>query len=564
MYQVSGFKVASVIFMLSMILILVACSGDDASSDNAITLSDGSKMYTDKNISIPMRDGVRLSANIYRPARNGKFPVLGAMTPYDKDWLAVEYTPEDGVIEVSEHATFEQLDPDFWVANDYVVVSIDTRGSNLSEGELAVFTDQEAEDYYDAIEWLAVQGWSNGNIGLGGVSYMAVNQWKVAALNPPSLKAIMPWEGFTDLYRDAAYHGGIPEVEFLPIWWKYRVLENKNATAKDPNLPLQVANQPLLGKGDFYEKLTPQNLDRISVPAYVAASWPDHGLHTRGTLLGFENIGSENKWLEIHGRKKWEYFYSAETEFRQLQFFDYFLAEKNNGMLDVPRLRYELRSKYYEGETKTASDWPLPHTNIEELYLDAENGTLNTNVPNNSKEVSYFADKNADPELIGKSQQATFRHTFSIATEITGGMNLILWVSVDGANDTDFFVGVQKLDSDGKPVYFEGNREENGLVANGWLRASHRALDKDKSTPITPFHLHTKEEKLSANDIVPVEIEILPSSTYFNALETIEIIIQGVDLKNSGVVHESISEGKVTIYTGEQYPSRIAFPVNVN
>jgi uncharacterized protein len=80
----------------------------------------------------------------------------------------------------------------------------------------------DAQDYYDLIEWVASQPWCMGRIGLMGVSYLAMSQWRVAALKPPHLREIVPWAGVTDLYREFAFHGGIPETRFIPIWFRVR------------------------------------------------------------------------------------------------------------------------------------------------------------------------------------------------------------------------------------------------------------------------------------------------------------------------------------------------------
>ena len=141
-----------------------------------------------------------------------------------------------------------------------------------------------------------------------------MSQWYVAALNPPHLKAIMPAEGLTDMYRDVMRHGGIPAV-FAEPWMEYRVRRVKNPEAmlvRDP--AVGAVEHPL--DGAYWQAWVP-GLTNISVPAYVIASWPDHGLHTRGTLIGLERISSEQKWLEVHGRKKWEHYYSRESLERQ-------------------------------------------------------------------------------------------------------------------------------------------------------------------------------------------------------------------------------------------------------
>lgn len=226
-------------------------------------------------------------------------------------------------------------------------------------------------------------------------------------------------------------------------------------------------------------------------------------------------------------------------------------------MLDVPRVSYELRSGYYEGETKTADDWPLPQTRITTLYLDANTADILASPVSSAGVASYTTDATVAPETISEGNRATFSYTFSEDTEVTGGMNLILWVSADESDDTDFFVGIQKWNSDNDVVYFHGNDTEEGQVANGWLRLSHRATDPAKSTELRPYHVHTSEEKVSAGEVVPIDIEILPSSTFFAAGDQLKVVIQGIDMLESGMEHESISTGKVSIYTGGDRPSRL-------
>ncbi len=179
-----------------------------------------------------------------------------------------------------------------------------------SQGKVNLFEDGEAEDYYDAIEWAGTQEWSSGNVGLNGVSYYGISQWKVAAMNPPHLKAIIPWEGLTDLYRDGTYHGGISST-FIDGWFNYRILKNlssENTGYRDLQTEIDAGH---LATAQIYKDVNIlENLSEITIPAYVAVSIQDHGLHTRGTITGFQKISSTNKWLELHGRKKWEYYYS--------------------------------------------------------------------------------------------------------------------------------------------------------------------------------------------------------------------------------------------------------------
>ena len=111
---------------------------------------------------------------------------------------------------------WETVNPHWWVPRGYAAVRVDGRGSGKSPGQCEPWSLAESIDFYDAIEWAAAQPWCSGKIGLLGISYFAINQWFVANHQPPSLKAIIPWEGFADLYRDALFHGGILSL-FMPF-----------------------------------------------------------------------------------------------------------------------------------------------------------------------------------------------------------------------------------------------------------------------------------------------------------------------------------------------------------
>ena len=183
-------------------------------------------IVTVRDLAVPMRDGVHLFANLYRPTAERPHPVIMSVTPYGKDKLPDRLANffmrlsgvKFGKLNCSRLTGFESPDPVYWVQQGYAVVQADVRGMHKSEGQAGVLRQQDAEDYYDLIEWAASQPWCTGRVGLMGVSYLAMSQWYVAALKPPHLRAIVPWEGVTDLYRELAFHGGIPETKFVPLW----------------------------------------------------------------------------------------------------------------------------------------------------------------------------------------------------------------------------------------------------------------------------------------------------------------------------------------------------------
>ncbi|MEO7124244.1 MAG: CocE/NonD family hydrolase, partial [Lacisediminihabitans sp.] len=254
-------------------------------------------LVQERDVAVAMRDGVKLRLNLFRPAGNGPFPVLMSAHPYSKDALpkkkgrgwsfALQYRimNQPAPVRFSELTSWEAPDPAWWVAQGYAVINADTRGAGHSEGTGDLLSDQEALDYYDLIEWAAARPWSSGNVGLLGVSYLALSQYKVAALNPPSLKAICPWEGFTDIYRDFCTPGGIAEDGFTRIW-----LYQSNRIARlHKNIGVERRDHPL--QDAWWQSITP-DLASIRVPILVCTSFSDNNVHSIGSMRVFDEAGS--------------------------------------------------------------------------------------------------------------------------------------------------------------------------------------------------------------------------------------------------------------------------------
>jgi uncharacterized protein len=185
------------------------------------------------DVKIPLRDGAFIYADVFRPAREGKYPPVLAMTIYgkafghecicnskqaeEKEELEDRYFSgnPDGL----QFENWETINTQDWVPQGYVAIRIDTRGSCKSPGTVDSLSLQEAKDYYDAIEWAAQQPWSNGNVGLWGMSYTAMNQPNVASLQPPHLKAMVSNATDTASYKEVLYNGGILNEEDWTGWW---------------------------------------------------------------------------------------------------------------------------------------------------------------------------------------------------------------------------------------------------------------------------------------------------------------------------------------------------------
>ena len=522
---------------------------------------------TENDTPIPMRDGIKLAANIYRPEKPGKYPVIMAFTGFGKDGFWAErhfgwqVAYEPGSPTLTGSTTFEANDPAYWVPHEYVVIIVDPRGFGSSPGQMPIaeldgavgehaliYQGMWARDMYDAIEWAGTQEWSNGNVGLSGVSILGFSQWRVAGLNPPHLKAINPWEAMTDFYRDVMFPGGIPETKFTrhigesmstrkPAW--------PGPEKEDPPAPVEKEEDEFLGE--------------ITVPTLICGTWADHGVHTRGSFRAFRKISSEHKWLYTHGRQKWAEFYASEARaFRKL-FFDCFLKGIDERILRLPRMRLEVRENLNAYTVRWEDEFPLSRTQYKELYLDATDRRLKFSSNNHKGKVTYDStDGNAE-----------FVFTFEEDTELTGYLSLKLWVSSNESNDMDLFITVRKVDRNGHQVLFDNCHVPGKWpMALGWLRLSHRELDREKSTSWEPYlkSVVGPGQKVRPGEIVSCEIPVLPTSTLFRKGETLKLDISGNYRGGESVevpfgYTDTVNKGIHTIYTGGEYDSYFLIPV---
>jgi predicted acyl esterase len=515
-------------------------------------------MVIERDMRVPTRFGFDIWIDLFRPAdAHLRTPVLVAWTPYGKHDpapLATLY-PASGVQQgwMSDHTIFEAPDPVYWTARGYAVITADTPGTWYAETDAGYFSPREAEAHYDLIEWAGTQNWSNGKIGLSGVSYLSSAQWRVAALRPPHLAAINIWEGWSDTYTEIVRHGGIPETYFWPhiqVRWGVsdkRVEDLWALTAEHPHF-------------DEYWRSKVADFAAIDVPAYVVASWTDHGVHTRGTLEGFKGLSSAQKWLEIHGSKKWAYYYEPPSVERQAAFFDHFLKGEETDLVNWPPVRLHVRDRYAEATQKPARQWPVEGTRYERLYLDAPSAGLTREAPVGAGDAAY------DP--LDQRGQAIFDLPIEAEVELVGHMKLKLWVSTDHGDDLDLHVAVEKLRADGsKEGFAHWAVFEDGPVALGWLRVSRRALDPGRSTEHQPVLTNDRDEKLAPGEVVEVDVEILPSGTRFLAGETLRLIVKGRDIYDHPkpllyMRHEdTVNLGTHRLYTGGNRASYLLIPV---
>jgi hypothetical protein len=560
-------------------------------------------MILDRDAEIPMRDGARLRANIYRPDGAGQFPVLMTFGPYGKDvplrefmqeaWDRLNETyPEVLASSSCKHLVFERPDPEVWVPHGYVVIAVDSRGAGKSPGRLDPNSPAEFRDFYDAIEWAAVQPWSSGKVGLLGISYYAAGQWFVAAMRPPHLAAMLPWQGTYDFYRDRTRQDGIFASGFLKRWWARSVLRNQHGNAESPyhdiytgerttgaaalsadelarnraNYLEDVLAHPL--NDPFYHERTP-DLARIDVPALVVANWGGLGLHLRGTIRGWMGLGSRQKWLKVQSGSYFHTFLQPKNVALQRRFFDRWLKGIDNGFENEPRVEVEIRAPGDSVKRVAVSDaWPLPQTQWTRLYLDAAAQTLRPEAPAAPASANYAA---LSPGV-----------TFSTAplpadAEIVGPVKAKLFLA-STTPDTDIFATVCAFDLDGKEMTFIAAPEPKAPVTQAWLRVSQRKLDPQRSTEYLPYYPHDERQPLVPGEIYEVDLEIWPMGLALPKGSRLTLTIQGRDFERPGATgplrgvawftHDDpvdrppdIFAGTITLHTGGRHDSYLLLPM---
>ena len=512
-------------------------------------------MEITRDVAVPLRDGTKVYVDVFRPTVFSKpLPIILTTSPYGKHGpKTFDMFPNSGVPDgsVSKYAVWEGPDPLQWVKRGYAVINADNRGSWGSEGNVEILSPQEAEDGYDIVEWAGTLPWSNGRVGTAGVSYLAIAQWRIAELNPPHLACINPWEGFTDVFRDYGHHGGIPETNFV----KFTEWSCRCSFGKVEDWVTMQGEHDLL---DDYQQTKMAKLSQIKVPAYVVADWGDHGIHTRGTLNGFSGIKSVDKWLEVHGQKKWQYYHQESSLSRQEAFYQKYLKDQASEIDSWPRVQIEVRDQAFSGTVRAEEDWPISRTRHVLKYLDASSGKLTDTAPS-ELEIATYNSQTVDDNV-------NFTYCFKEETELTGSMRLRLWVKTDKGDDMDLFVQLDKLNTQGAVVPFVAvSMLDDGPLSLGWLRVSHRELDSERSTMDRPWLQHRAKLPLRPGEVVPVDVEISPSSTRFMPGESLKLTIQGNDILRYELAQvqlhqDTVNKGQHSIYCGGLYESYLVLP----
>ena len=525
----------------------------------------------EQDVEIVLRDGTKIYADVYRPVTDTPVPAILAWGPAGKRGrnLATGLPmppmgnmpgmpkgkkmppPPKGGGGMPKNSELSGLqahggqDPAVWVQYGYAIVNADPRGIFASEGDIQYFGTTDAQDGYDTIEWIAAQPWCSGKVAMSGDHWYAIEQWFIAAQQPPHLCAIAPAEGHGNFYVDETVRGGIPRLDPSARSRSY-----STHGAKIEDICEMAKRYPLYN--EYWADKT-ADFSKISIPAYVTASWTQT-YHSRGTFEGFRQIASKDKWLRVHDIGEFIDFRKPENILDLKKFFDHFLKDVDNGWEKTPRVRLATLDPGGENLTnRPRESFPQTNQTICRAYLRAD-GTMQPQPVPQADQVAYQAD---DSQSV-----ATFTMAFSRETEITGFLKLKLWVEADGSEDADLFIRLFKLDAQGEKLYAtKGNRYSG---PNGRLRASHRAMDPDRSTELEPVHPHTFEQLLHPGEIVPVEIGIWPTSLRFHPGQQLMVQVAGFEVAvdhGGDALIETRNHGRHILHMGGTYDSCLYYPV---
>lgn len=501
-----------------------------------------------KDVAVKMRDGVTIYTDIFMPAESEetKFPTLIAWSPYGKSaGTAPRYVNMFNMLGMGNEwssglTKFEASDPDYWCQRGYALCNPDPRGIAHSEGDVTMIGSQEAEDCYDLIEWIAQQEWSNEKTALTGTSYLTFSQWFIAAEQPPHLTCMNPHEGLSDAYRDLAYNGGIPDPNFIRRLQVNHVSAVSGARRED--LAAEMEKYPLADAPLWQDKKADGS--KIQIPVYCVASY-SNTLHTMGTFRQWRKLGTEEKWLRIHNTQEWPDYYSDAAQEDRQRFFDHYLKGIDNGWEKTPHVRYSLLDM--EGDDRLnlpAEEFGYgENVQYEKFYLNGLTRQMSTDLPEKEFIAKY--------DTQGLPGRISFMMTFEEETSFVGYPKLHLYAGVEGADDADIFVWVQKLDQNGNllseitvPNHGAAIRDftEDGASilrykgAWGKLRLSMRHLDEQEATDEIPAYTFDRVEKLREGEIVEADIVLSPIGLCFHKGESLRVVISPKEEYGNGMM----------------------------
>ncbi|KAH7412896.1 Alpha/Beta hydrolase protein [Cadophora sp. MPI-SDFR-AT-0126] len=493
-----------------------------------------------KDVYITMRDGVELCVNVFLPlatSRLGaKVPVLCSLGPYGKDVpVSLLGLPKTDIymkmmskIEQGPDACFELVDPAVWTHKfGYAIVRADTRGSGGSYGRLDPFglerslklgADAEGQDVHDLVEWAGTQPWSSGKVGLTGISYYGMVCYWGAMQKPKHLKAIVPYEGATDMFNLTVRMGGIGNPPFQSHWYsnlcvmaqrgRQEGLSEEELKKNRVDFVKLIYEHEFADDGVWQVLKKCRNLADIEVPVYSAGNWTDPEIHLPGNIDAFLNVSSKHRWLEMHAGNHLAAFYEPKHIESQRKFLDYFLLDKHDsGIVEVPRIM--LTTIQGDNVQSYRAEESFPPTDAESisLYITPDRALSFTKPTGEPKKIGYE----------GLTGQIEFEsQPFTENFEILGCPYLELTIATE-ADDMDIFCYMRSKKLTAKElVIFRGNHDEPiNNFCRTWLRLSHRESAEKLFAMKIPYVQNESPAPVEKGKFYTVIVPFMPTSYVF-------------------------------------------------
>jgi len=383
------------------------------------------------------------------------------------------------------------------------------------------------------IEWIGSQPWSSGKVAMAGISYYGMVGYWAAMQKPPHLTCVLAYEAACDMYQ-AVRRGGVYSSNFHEHWYHNIVVpyqrsckegdDDKSPAASrvDYNDIIETCEYP--DQGPWPVLFEARKLSDIQIPFYTAGNWTDPELHLPGNIMAFNEISSEHKWLEMHTGNHLAAFYEKDHIEKEKQFLDYFLKDaKDNGMLDVPRTRVQVRrgqDTFYRVE----QSMPPRDAQSTKLFLTRDR-KLAHDEPSSKAEAFEYE---------GLTGSVTFlSEPFNEQLDVLGSPYLELQVSTE-AEDLDLFVYLRALDSEGQPVVLPGNHGEPTVsFSRGFWRLSHRDEQAQFLKDGYPKVIPTARSRVEKGKVYDVVVPLFPTSYCFDKGYKLQVEIGSVDEKGT-------------------------------
>jgi putative CocE/NonD family hydrolase len=569
------------------------------------------KMIQERDVMVPMRDGVHLCVDIYRPDSFEKFPGLLAFAVYNKDIQGPdmdEVLPPQPAWAPLWTGPMEAGDTKYFVSRGYVHIIGSPRGIGKSEGG-----GTREWDSYDLIEWIAEQPWCDGNVGMIGISGFGAEQLFVAKQQPPHLRAIFPFDsrgaygvlgGFRDEYPGGVIHvfryllshfsvmheakgrpGPLaPAVEEMwkeamnnPDYRMYPHLYNI-LTMKGQHMPLffNILIDPF-DKEEVVRK-SEADFEKIKLPTYTGSGWYGYTYktHLQGSQTWYREIKAPKKLMFAGPAHLERPFYSFHHEI--LRWNDHWLKGMKTGIMDEPPVKVWVMGA---DQWRYGEDWPLPETQWTKLYLHSWERLRAEPFTSSSREAYKEPDGFLQMPITHTNKIQRLRYMTEPLPEdllVIGPGALYLYAAID-QEDTNWIVILKDVGPDvSVRTAKEGEREipwdlPERELTRGWLKASHRAVDPKRSKPWRPWHPLTREawKPVVPGEISQYAIEICSTANLFKKGHRICLDITSLDLPtgvagatNIEYIPYHICSSKMTvhkIYHNEKYPSHLLLPV---